>query len=166
MKPRAAAGQGLAEFALIIPIFLVVVLAVFDLGRVVWANNSLSSAAREAVRFAVVHGGSPTTLCPVGPPGPRTKIPAASGSCPFPSPSKQSIRDVAVQHAIAGGTSVAVTVCYGDGCSGDTDIAGATNVRGTPITVQVNSTVNLVAGSFLGLGDYAVAGAATMHVSH
>jgi TadE-like protein len=166
MNPRTDGGQGLAEFALVIPIFLVVTLGVFDLGRVVWANNSLSSAAREAARFAIVHGGSPTTACPVGPPGPKTKIPVASGSCPFPSPSKQSIRDVAVQHAIAGGSGVTVTVCYGDGCSGDTDVAGATNVRGTPITVQVNSTVNLVAGSFLGLGDYSVAGAATMHVSH
>ena len=163
---RVAPGQSLAEFALVVPIFLVILLAVFDLGRVVWANNSLANAAREAARFAIVHGGSPTTACPVGPPGPRTVIPTASASCPYPSPSKQAIRDVALQHAVAGGTGTTVTVCYGARCTGDVDAAGATNVRRTPVTVRITSTVPLAAASFLGLGDYTVTGTATMHVSH
>jgi hypothetical protein len=167
MSGRGSSGQSLTEFALVVPIFLLIMIAVFDLGRVIWANNSLTSAAREAARFAIAHGGSKSTACPVGPPIPNvTVIPAASASCPFPSPSKQAVRNVAVQHAVAGGRGLAVTVCYGANCSGDTDAVGATNRRGTPVTVRVTSTVGLAAGAFLGQGDYAVAGAVTMYVSH
>jgi Flp pilus assembly protein TadG len=166
LRLGGARGQGLSEFALVIPIFLFLVLAILDLGRVVWANNSVTNAAREAARFAIVHGGSTTTACPVGPPGPLTKIPAATASCPFPSPSKQSIRDVALQHAVAGGTNIQVTACYGAGCAGDVDVVNATNVRGTPVTVRVTSDIALVTGGFLGLSNYSAAGTITMYVSH
>jgi hypothetical protein len=166
MSAHDARGQALAEFALVIPIFLVIFLAIFDLGRVVWANNALSNAAREAARFAIVHGGSKTTACPVGPPGPDTLIPAASARCPYPSPSKQSIIDTALQHAVAAGTGTTVTVCYGANCSGNTDSPGATNVRGTSVTVTVSSDVSVLTGSFLGLSTHTTTGTATMYVSH
>lgn len=48
-------GQGLVEFALAFPIFIVLVLGLFDLGRAVFAYNTLTNAAREAARFAVVN---------------------------------------------------------------------------------------------------------------
>lgn len=47
-------GQGLVEFALIIPIFLLVVLGLFDLGRAVFYSSTLSNSAREAVRLGIV----------------------------------------------------------------------------------------------------------------
>ena len=47
-------GQALVEFALIIPIFLLVVLGLFDLGRAVLYHSTLSNASREAVRLAIV----------------------------------------------------------------------------------------------------------------
>jgi Flp pilus assembly protein TadG len=166
MSRSSSSGQGLAEFALVIPIFLLVFLAILDLGRVVWANNVLSNAAREAARFAIVHGGSLTTACPVGPPGPKTVIPPASASCPYPAPSKQAIVDIALQYAIAAGTGTTVTVCYGTECVGNTDAAGANDLRGTPVTVVVSSTVPVLTGSFLGLTDHTAAGSATMYVSH
>lgn len=166
VRAGGSRGQGLTEFALVIPIFLLLVLAILDLGRVVWANNSVTNAAREAARFVIVHGGSSTTACPVGPPGPYTKIPAASSSCPFPSPSRQSVRDTALRHAVAGGTNIQVTVCYGTGCAGDVDSVGATNARGTPVTVRVTSDIALVTGGFLGLSNYSAAGTITMYVSH
>jgi hypothetical protein len=166
MSRSSSSGQGLAEFALVIPIFLIVFLAILDLGRVVWANNVLSNAAREAARFAIVHGGSPTTACPVGPPGPKTVIPPVSASCPYPAPSKQAIVDIALQYAIAAGTGTTVTVCYGVDCVGDTNAVGATDLRGTPVTVVVSSTIPVLTGSFLGLTDHTAAGSATMYVSH
>jgi Flp pilus assembly protein TadG len=166
MKPTTH-GQSLVEFALVIPVFLVVFLAVLDLGRVVWANNALASAAREATRFAIVHGGSPTTACPVGPPIPnKTRIPPASASCPFPAPSKQAVVNVALQHAIAAGTGTTVTVCYGVGCSGNTNTAGAVASRGTPVTVTVSSNIPVLTGSFLGISSHTASGSATMHISH
>ena len=156
----------MVEFALVVPIFLLLVLGMLDLGRVVWANASLSNAAREGTRYAIVRGGSATTRCPVGPPTSSAVIPAASSSCPFPSPSKQGIVDVALDHAIAGGSSVTVTVCYGLGCAGNADTAGATNARGTPVTVEISSAIPLVTGSLLGMAPFTVTSHSTMVVSH
>src|SRR4051812_25605888 len=48
-------GQALVEFALIIPIFLLLLVAVFDLGRAVFSFNSLTNAAREGARMAIVN---------------------------------------------------------------------------------------------------------------
>lgn len=162
-------GQALLEFALILPIFAVAVLGMIDVGRAIWANNAVANAAREAARYAAVHGGSQTNPCPVGPPGEKTKIPPASASCPYPSPSKEGVRETARQFLIAGGSNVVITVCYGDGCSGDTDITSptpATNVRGTPVTVKVSSEVPMIMGTLLGLQPIGVSATSTMLVNH
>lgn len=164
-------GQSMVEFALVLPILVLLLAGFFDLGRVVLGNDALSHAAREAARYAVVHGGSPFNLCPVGPPAADTVIPTASTACPHPSPSKESIRIEAREQAAAAGSTVTVEVCYGEGCVGDTDtvdpVTGpATNKRGTPVTVTVRSTVQMVAGSILGLPSFEVSSASTMLVNH
>ncbi len=161
---RASRGQALVETALVLPLFLALLLGVVDLGRAVWATTSLNSAAREAARFAIVHGGSASTVCPVGPAGPDAVIPAADASCPYPSPSKQAIVNAAMSAAIAGGSNVTVTVCYGAGCSGNTDTTN--NVRGQPITVVVTSTVGLVVPALLGRSSFTLSGTSTMVVNH
>jgi Flp pilus assembly protein TadG len=48
-------GQSLAEFALVLPIFLVLFFAIFDLGSAVFTFNSLTNAAREGARLAIVN---------------------------------------------------------------------------------------------------------------
>ena len=40
-------GQALVEFALVLPIFILLLVAIFDLGRAVFAYNTLTNAARE-----------------------------------------------------------------------------------------------------------------------
>lgn len=159
-------GQALAEFALVIPIFLVMLFAIVDLGRVVWASNAVAHGAREAARFAIVHGGSKITACPVGPRGPEAIVPRPSSSCPYPSDSTQAIKDVAIAHAIAGGAPVTVTVCYGQGCSGDTHAPGADNRRLTPVTVNVTGSIGLLTGTFVGMGPYTLSSTSTMLVNH
>ena len=47
-------GQALVEFAFIIPIFLLVVFGLVDLGRAVFVNNSLAEAARDGARYGSV----------------------------------------------------------------------------------------------------------------
>jgi Flp pilus assembly protein TadG len=169
---KSERGQGLVEFSLVLPIFLMLLMGIVDFGRVIWANDSLANAAREGARLAIVHGGSDSTACPIGPidPNRMAPVPAASGSCPYPSPSKQSIKDAVTTSALAAGRTVNVTVCYGSGCSGDTDTASdgsaGTNKRGTPLTVRVTSTVDLVVPSLLGLGSFGIAGSSTMIVNH
>jgi hypothetical protein len=166
-RPGRTRGQALLEFALVLPVFLALLFMILDFGRVVWATGSLSSAAREGARYAIVHGGTASNPCPVGPSVPGiTVIPTASSTCPYPSPSKQSIIDAVKDYAIAGGTNVTVSVCYGSGCSGSTDALGATNGRGTPITVTVSSHVDLVTGQFIGLGNFSISGTSTMVVNY
>jgi Flp pilus assembly protein TadG len=53
-KKRIFSGQTLVEFALILPIFLLLVLGFFDLGRAVFYYSSLSNAVREGTRDGVV----------------------------------------------------------------------------------------------------------------
>jgi hypothetical protein len=159
-------GQALVEFALVIPLFLIMLMAVVDIGRAIWAQNSVAAAAREGARFAIVHGGSETTTCPVGPKNPdrAEPWPSASTACPFPSPSKQSIKDTVIAAAAASGTGLNVSVCYGAGCSGDTDITS--NKRGEPVTVTVSSQVNLISSSLLGRGGFGISSVTTMVVNH
>jgi Flp pilus assembly protein TadG len=51
---RQGHGQALVEFALVLPIFMVLLFALLDFGRVVYAQNTVAEAAREAARFASV----------------------------------------------------------------------------------------------------------------
>jgi len=52
---RRSHGQSLAEFALVLPLFLLLFFAVVDLGSAVFTFNSLTNAAREGVRLAIVN---------------------------------------------------------------------------------------------------------------
>lgn len=49
-------GQSMVEFALTLPLFLLIVTGLFDLARAVWQENTLAYAAREGTRYAIVHG--------------------------------------------------------------------------------------------------------------
>lgn len=165
-RRRAPRGQAIVEFAVTFPIFILLLISLFDLGHVVWINSAQSNAAREGARFAIVHGGSDSTACPVGPPGPQTN---PSGNCPHPvSPERQAIKDEVSQWLIGVGGTTTVSVCYGDvmSCSGDVDYPGATNVRGTKVTVTVTTTTGLAAPSLLGLGDFTLSATSTMLVNH
>jgi Flp pilus assembly protein TadG len=51
---RSEAGQELAEAALTIPILIVLLLGILDLGRGVYAYSVVANAAREGARAAVV----------------------------------------------------------------------------------------------------------------
>lgn len=48
-------GQSLVEFALVIPLVILMLLGLFDFGRAIYAYNTVSSAAREAARVAIVN---------------------------------------------------------------------------------------------------------------
>jgi Flp pilus assembly protein TadG len=164
-KPR---GQAMVEFALVIPVFILLLVGLFDFGRVIWVNDTLATAAREAARYAIVHGA--TSSCPVGPAPGGTELPVPSASCD-PSPSRQGIKDVA--HKWAAGTSgdVTVSVCYGvvSTCSGDADqvvTPAPTNTRGTSVTVTVTSAVDLSIPSLVGFDGFNLQASSTMLVNH
>lgn len=55
-------GQALVEFALVFPLFLLVLVSIITFGLYVFYNQQLANAAREAARYAAVH--SSTAQCP------------------------------------------------------------------------------------------------------
>ena len=112
-------GQSLVEFALVLPIFLLVITGLFDLARAVWQENTLAYAAREGTRYAIVHGSAGN---PIAWPGSATATTCSNASS---SPSCQQVFD-AVTNAAVGVANVSVTVtwplttggttCYDRGC--------------------------------------------------
>ena len=52
----------MVEFALVLPIFLMMMMAVFDLGRMIYMYNGVAEAARELARVTSVHPGTPGAL--------------------------------------------------------------------------------------------------------
>jgi Flp pilus assembly protein TadG len=149
---QRADGQALVEFALIIPIFLALLFGVVDLGRVIWANDSLASAAREGARYASVHAGTPALTTSV---------------------SKADIRSYTQGFAIGGGDAT-VEVCYSVvhyaqgsmGCSGNTDEPNADNKRGNLVTVTVTSHIPVLTGAVLGFGTFTVTGTSTVLINN
>ena len=52
---RHESGQGMAELAIILPLLLVILFGILDLGRSFYTYISLTNAAREAARYAAVN---------------------------------------------------------------------------------------------------------------
>ena len=51
-RPR---GQALVEFALVFPVLILILLGIFEVGRAVFAYNTIGNAAREGARVAAVN---------------------------------------------------------------------------------------------------------------
>ena len=61
-RERSGFGQALTEFALILPLFALVLFSIIVFGLYVFYNQQLANAAREAARYAAIH--SSTAQCP------------------------------------------------------------------------------------------------------
>ena len=49
----------MVEFALVASlVFIPIVFGIIEFGRAIWAKNMVTTAAREGVRYAIVHGSS------------------------------------------------------------------------------------------------------------
>jgi Flp pilus assembly protein TadG len=94
---RDEGAQSLVEFAFILPIILLIMTGLFDTTRAVWQENTLAYAAREATRYAIVHGSTSSS-----------PIPACS-SC-----TNATLLDV-VNKASIGVYNVSIVVDYPDG---------------------------------------------------
>ena len=113
-------AQSLVEFALVLPLLLLIVTGIFDVARAVWQENTLAYAAREGTRFAIVHGtgGNPVV-------GPCT-------NCVNPTASNNNLDQVvtAVTGNAVGVYGIDVTINY-------PGIAGTVcNYRTCPVTVD------------------------------
>jgi Flp pilus assembly protein TadG len=69
---RGEDAQTLVEFAIMLPLFILLVTGLFDVARAVWQENTLAYAAREGTRYAIVHGsGATLSLGPSDPAEPN-----------------------------------------------------------------------------------------------
>ncbi len=50
-------GQSTVEFALLVSILLIFIMAILDLGRGLYAYTAITAAAQEGVRYALIHPG-------------------------------------------------------------------------------------------------------------
>lgn len=62
LSPRADAGVTLVEFALVVPIIVIILLGSLDLGWAVYTNNTLANSAREGARKSIISTTSPSAI--------------------------------------------------------------------------------------------------------
>lgn len=62
IKPvRPQRAQGLVEFALLLPILVLFLMVIFDIGRATYYYSAVNNAAREGARYGAIH--CPSTTC-------------------------------------------------------------------------------------------------------
>jgi hypothetical protein len=64
----------MVEFALVAPVFFLLLLGVIEAGRFILYYETLNNATREGARYAIVHGSN--SFCPSGPMPPGMTAPA------------------------------------------------------------------------------------------
>ena len=73
----------MVEFALVAPIFFLLIFAVIEGGRFILYYQTLNNATRDGARYAIVHGSN--SFCPSGPMPPGVATP---GGCYDPTGAK------------------------------------------------------------------------------
>lgn len=102
MARRDERGQALVEFALILPVFLLIVLGILEVARAVWQENTLAYAAREGTRYAIVHGAG-------------SESPSGPGASTYTAPDQDTAVGDVVRRAAIGVPSITVSVTWPDG---------------------------------------------------
>jgi hypothetical protein len=121
-RRRRSRGQALVEFAIVAPMFFLVLFAVVEAGRFMLYYETLNNATREGARYAIVNGAN-TLGCPTGPPAP--------GSTPCDEAGDDVVQRVREAAFGVLGAGVIVTPIWHD---------PADNGRGSTITVTATYT--------------------------
>jgi Flp pilus assembly protein TadG len=95
-------GQALVEMALMLPVLVLLLVGIFDLGRAVWLSNSLAMAVREGTRYGVVHGA-------------LSASPAGPGSASYTAPDVDTAIASSVQRYATGIPNLTVRATWPDG---------------------------------------------------
>jgi len=54
-------GQGLVEFVILLPVLILFVMIIFDLGRMAYFYSAIHNSAREGARYAAIHHQNATS---------------------------------------------------------------------------------------------------------
>jgi Flp pilus assembly protein TadG len=132
---RDERGQTLVEFALVIPIALLLMVGLFDLGRIVFINNSLSDGARHGARHATIDPRA-TDYCSLIDDAVRTAI----RSQPL---STYTVTYTVVQADGSDGASYLMCANGSDGAGKAAMAADRVAAPGDRVTVDLGADVNL-----------------------
>jgi Flp pilus assembly protein TadG len=130
-RTRRPAGQAMVEFALVAPMFFLLLFGIIEAGRFVFYYETLSHATREGARYAIVNGAN-TLGCPSGP--------AAPGSSGCDTTGANVVTRVRQSAFGVPSTGITVDRCWwyttcDFGTHGDGD-----NARGATVTVTARYT--------------------------
>lgn len=137
-RHERARGQALVEFSIVFVLFMVLLMAVVDLGRGIYIFNGVSQAAREIARTTSVHPGAPL------------------GS------STDSAETIAVQQGLVPGLVVESFECVDyDGSS----VPGATCFPGSRVKVNVSAPFAPLFGLLTYFGAFDFASSSTIEIT-
>jgi Flp pilus assembly protein TadG len=92
-------GQDLVEYAIVFPVLMLMLLGIFEFGRIIYSYNAISNAAREGARLAILPA-----------PENRANLDEAVSLGPTPCPSANPIIQRVCDRALALPGSLIVTV--------------------------------------------------------
>jgi hypothetical protein len=101
---RRERGQSLAEFALVAPLFFLLLFAIIEAGRFIYYYETLSNATREGARYAIVNGYKSFS-----PTGPDTGASGYNSTDPTGEDVVQKVRDSAIGIV---GSDIVVDRCW------------------------------------------------------
>lgn len=106
-------GQAMVEFALVLPLLILIIMGVFDLGRGIYSYNVISNSAREGARYGIVRCDSLTASLPTSERAnvKNTAIAKAIGVDPADIAINQDT-DIVLSPDCTFGSSLTVTVHY------------------------------------------------------
>lgn len=131
-RPRGRSrGQSLVEFALVAPLFFLLLFGSIEAGRFIFYYEVLSNASRDGARYAIVNGAN-SLDCPTGPPAPKSRACDTTG---------EDVVD-AVRNSAAGvlGTDVDVERCWWYSTCDMTTHGDGDNGRSATVTVRASYT--------------------------
>ncbi|TAK02453.1 MAG: pilus assembly protein [Chloroflexota bacterium] len=140
-RAKGGAGQALTEFALVIPIFLLVLYGIIEFGRYVYTVQVLNNAAREGARYAIVHGAK--SVNPSGPmPGDLVFGVPTNPVDPMGDNVKDAVRNIAV--GVINTIDFPAQTCPFSAPFPTNPCWDTSNQRGEKVTVVVRTTFTLL----------------------
>lgn len=118
-RRRGQRGQGLVEFAFVLPIIVLVIAAFIEVGRAVFAWNTIANAARQGARVAAVNQLTDTVDCDESRPVEDPYVPHWSiRGCAVTAASALGITaaDVAISYAPPPSTTLSCSPTLHVGC--------------------------------------------------
>jgi len=130
-------AQGLVEFALVLPVFLLILFGIFDAGRLIVTYNGIANSARSGARVAIVNQSTAgTTTCDT------TSATAWSTGCAIASGAGANVEEADVIVTYRDPTDSAACPTLKIGCLAVVEVSGQFDAL-TPIIGQIIGPIEL-----------------------